>query len=104
MSNQDILHAPDGKPVRELCMNIPDFLGILRSSIVIKSLVSVNHVYEIRINSEFRKERIIFYSTSSRSGVVLTFYFDKQDGNDLTNELASETEDIHQGKHSLILC
>lgn len=57
----------------------------------------MQHVYEIRINTEYNKERILFYPSSIQSSAIMTFYFDKQSGNDLTNILAKETEEIYLG-------
>ncbi len=97
ISSQDLLQDSEGKPIKSIKLSIPDLLGINRSSIVIKILLSVQHVYEIRINTEYRKERILFYPSSSQSSAIMTFYFDKQSGNDLTDILAKETEDIYLG-------
>ena len=97
ISSQDLLQDSEGKNIEFIKLSIPDLLGINRPSIVIKILLSVQHVYEIRINTEYRKERILFYPSSSQSSAIMTFYFDKQSGNDLTDILAKETEDIYLG-------
>lgn len=97
ISSQDLLQDSVGEPIKFIKLSIPDLLGINRPSIVIKILLSVQHVYEIRINTEYRKERILFYPSSSQSSAIMTFYFDKQSGNDLTDILAKETEDIYLG-------
>lgn len=97
ISSQDLLQDSAGEPIKFIKLSIPDLLGINRPSIVIKILLSVQHVYEIRINTEYRKERILFYPSSSQSSAIMTFYFDKQSGNDLTDILAKETEDIYLG-------
>ena len=97
ISSQDLLQDSAGEPIKFIKLSIPDLLGINRPFIVIKILLSVQHVYEIRINTEYRKERILFYPSSSQSSAIMTFYFDKQSGNDLTDILAKETEDIYLG-------
>ena len=97
ISSQDLLQDSAGEPIKFIKLSIPDLLGINRPSIVIKILLSVQHVYEIRITTEYRKERILFYPSSSQSSAIMTFYFDKQSGNDLTDILAKETEDIYLG-------
>ena len=79
-------------------MTIPDILGQLRSSIVVTLLVSVEPVYEIKINKQYYKERILFFPSNSESSIVLTFYFDKQNEADCTNVLAKETEEIYSGR------
>ena len=97
ISSQDLLQDSAGEPIKFIKLSIPDLLGINRPSIVIKILRSVQHVYEIRINTEYRKERILFYPSCSQSSTIMTFYFDKQSGNDITDILAKETEDIYLG-------
>lgn len=97
ISSQDLLQDSEGKPRKIIELLIPDLLGSYRRSYVIKILWSVQHVYEIRINTEYKKERILFYLSSSQSSAIMTFYFDKQSGNDLTDILAKETEDIYLG-------
>ena len=97
ISSQDLLQDSEGKPIKIIKLTIPDVLGIYRCSCVIKILLSVQHVYEIRINTEYNKERILFYPSSIQSSAIMTFYFDKQSGNDLTNILAKETEEIYLG-------
>lgn len=64
---------------------------------MVKKLVSTDHVYEIRINTTYFKERILFYPFKSQSSIVLSFYFEKQNGSDLTDILAKETEEIYLG-------
>lgn len=97
ISSQDLLQDSEGKPIEIIELSIPDLFGSYRPSYVIKILLSVQHVYEIRINTEYKKERILFYPSSSQSSAIMTFYFDKQRENDLTNILAKETEDIYLG-------
>lgn len=97
ISSQDLLQDSEGKPIKIIKLTIPDVLGIYSCSCVIKILLSVQHVYEIRINTEYNKERILFYPSSIQSSAIMTFYFDKQSGNDLTNILAKETEEIYLG-------
>ncbi len=79
-------------------MTIPDIFGQLRSSIVVTLLVRVEPVYEIKINKQYYKERILFFPSNSESSIVLTFYFDKQNEADYTNVLAKETEEIYSGR------
>ena len=97
ISSQDLLQDSEGKPIEIIELSIPDLFGSYRPSYVIKILLSVQHVYEIRINTEYNKERILFYPSSIQSSAIMTFYFDKQSGNDLTNILAKETEEIYLG-------
>ena len=97
ISSQDLLQDSEGKPIEIIELSIPDLFGSYRPSYVIKILLSVQHVYEIRINTEYKKERILFYPSSIQSSAIMTFYFDKQRENDLTNILAKETEDIYLG-------
>ena len=103
ISSQDLLQDSEGKHIEIIKLPIPDLFDCYRPSVVIKILRSVQHVYEIRINTECRKERILFYPSCSQSSTIMTFYFDKQSGNDITDILAKETEDIYLGNINSIM-
>ncbi|MGE9835211.1 hypothetical protein [Streptococcus orisratti] len=98
ISNSDFLQDASGNPCSQITMYVPQFpSGNYINSIVVKKLVSTDHVYEIRINTTYFKERILFYPFKSQSSIVLSFYFEKQNGSDLTDILAKETEEIYLG-------
>lgn len=97
VSYSDKLVDKDGKEIREKSMSIPDIFGRYYSSIILKYIVSTEHVYEIRINRGYYKERILFYPSNQEQSIVLTFYFEKQNNKDKTNEFAIETEEIYLG-------
>ncbi|AGY37547.1 hypothetical protein N597_00880 [Streptococcus ilei] len=91
------------KIYKKISMSLPNLFGLNQSSVVAKWLVSVNGIYEIRINTQYRKQRIIF-SPSKKDGIVISFYFDKHSSEDQTNLFAKEAEDILNRRKTIIKC
>lgn len=89
------------KIYKQISMSLPNLFGLNQNSVVAKWLVSVNGIYEIRINTQYRKQRIIF-SPSKKDGIVISFYFDKHSSVDQTNLFAKEAEDILNRRKAII--
>lgn len=88
----------------EFSLPLRDRLDNIREQKIVKLLLSQRVVYEVRINSEYQKERILFFvSQSSLSNdtvvtsdnMIFSFYFDKYKDGDMTNALGQETQDIY---------
>lgn len=79
-----------------------DILGANRESIIVKKLNRFEHTYEIRINEEYYKHRILFYFISSDESLnnkeeffVLSYGFSKsQNDFDFTDEFAESNDNI----------
>jgi transcriptional regulator with PAS, ATPase and Fis domain len=87
---------------RIYCMDVRDILGRNRNSIVIKQLRNFKHTYEIRINQEYYKHRILFqFNHLEENGLmkeeffILSYGFSKIDGlEDLTDKLSTSNDYI----------
>ena len=88
----------------EFSLPLKDRLGNIRDQKIVKLLLSQRVVYEVRINSEYQKERILFFVSQSplsndtvvtSDNMIFSFYFDKYKDGDMTNELGQETQDIY---------
>ncbi len=80
-------------------INYCDIMGILRPMIVIKKLKRDHCTYEIRINGESDKTRILFFHTDIQAVenllIILSYGYNKnRSTKDMTNELANSTESI----------
>lgn len=87
----------------EFSLPLKDRLGNIREQKIVKLLLSQRIVYEVRINSEYQKERILFFVSQNHlddtvvtsNNMIFSFYFDKYIDGDMTDELAKETQDIY---------
>lgn len=83
-------------------MDVSDLLGRIRRNIVIKKLRKFQHTYEIRINQEYYKHRILFQFNSLKPDeiikeefFILSYGFSKiETGTDLTDSLSNSNDFI----------
>lgn len=68
----------------------PDRLGTIKSMKIVK-LLKMHGVYEIRLFDSFHQIRFLFVVNNLLYDKILTFGFDKQNGEDLTNILRNES-------------
>lgn len=89
---------------RIYCLDVRDIMGRNRSSVVIKQLRKFHHTYEIRINQQYSKHRILFqFNHLEEDGVkkeeffILGYGFSKIDNQeDLTDALAKSNDAIKE--------
>lgn len=106
----DYIVDNNGRRVNEFSLTLRDRLNVLREQKIVKLLIGQRVVYEVRINSEYQKERILFFVSQSplsnntvvtSDNMIFSFYFDKYKDGDVTNELAQETQDIYNNPYKI---
>lgn len=91
----NLLYNNNGDELEEHSLWITDRIGNLRETKILKKMSSVSNVYEIRINAEYIKYRILLFPLDTGGKIVLSFYFEKTEGEkDMTQELTDETQRI----------
>lgn len=77
-------------------ITLKDRLGNLRPSEVVKKMVSASNIYEVRINSEYEKNRVLFfpYIVYSFESLVFTYGFTKRGNEDMTQALLQHSQTI----------
>lgn len=103
-----LLYKNDTPLVKEE-IYIKDILGTLRTVEVIKKMSSVEHVYEIRMNMEHIKARILFFAIDLKEesinnpSLILSFGFSKlknREVKDMTQLLTEETQLIRDNLYN----
>ena len=88
---------------------LKDLLGTLKSVEIIKKMSSVSHVYEIRMNMNYTKTRILFFVFGSKEeslinpSLILSFGFEKRTDRtvkDMTQLLTEETQFIRDNLYN----
>lgn len=98
----DDLYWSQKDRTRIYTMDVRDILGKNRNSIVIKQLRNFNHTYEIRINQQYYKHRILFQfnhlvekELMKEEFFILSYGFSKiDDQDDLTDPLSLSNDFI----------
>ena len=96
----DLVKEPNGDLVFKIYTTDLVKTGQLKPTIIIKKLRKFNHTYELRINQEYFKFRILFYfnfipKVSLDDFFVLSYGFSKTDGAyDYTDDFAKSNEYI----------
>lgn len=98
----DDLYWSEKHKTRIYCMDVRDSLGVNRNSVVIKRLRNFDHTYEIRINQQYYKHRILFqFNHLVENGLkkeefyILSYGFSKIDNQeDLTDALSMSNDCI----------
>lgn len=87
--------------VKELPFPIKDRLGNIRYPKIVKKMISVTHVYEIRLDEQYVHHRILFFPLANDAeklmlpALVFSFAFGKEEGKeDPTQRFTEQTQEI----------
>lgn len=97
--SEDLLYDKNEELVKKIDIPVKDRLGYLRTSSIVKKINISKNVYEIRINEQYLKHRVLFFplDRETKSILILTFGFAKEENFvDLTDPLSIETQGVYE--------